>query len=165
MVPISLLPLLHNPWIKSPKSISLKPLLIKHTTSFQDWPCNQYKFYKLQGTLGDRKLMSLPQLFLTSQKRRLLYPRHCPLTHCWHPSRLSPHHSHEENSPEPSHRRPCKATEDTEVKHATSWMKHYPDSKLVWHFHSKGFWGTRSSNIEHVSFGLFLEGPVKWGIF
>lgn len=47
----------------------------KHTTSFQDWPCNQYKFYKLQGTLGDGKLMSLPQLFLISQKRRLPLPR------------------------------------------------------------------------------------------
>lgn len=31
----------------------------KHTTSFQDWPCNLCKFYKTQGTLVDERLICL----------------------------------------------------------------------------------------------------------
>lgn len=164
MVPISFLPSYIPHWLSHP-NLSLKPLLMKHThtTSFQDWPCNQCKFYKLQGTLGNGKLMSLPQLFLISQKRRLPLPRALSINSLLTSLQTfsTPLTPREEGSSEPVHGRPCKATEDTEAKHATSWMKHYPDFKLVWHFHSKSFWGTWLSNTEHFSFGLFLEGPIK----
>lgn len=80
MVPIPLLPLLHTPLMKSPKPRSPKPLWVKHkhTTSFQDWPCNLRKFYEVQGTWGDGKWSCL---FLNSlwqvREGGFLYPRLC----------------------------------------------------------------------------------------